>query len=255
MTLVSAEHHGRVLQVQMSAPPVNAFSNEFFDALEAALLDTRPETTAVLVGSSIDGIFAAGGDLPFMRRSDESTSTRYVRRCQEIYALLERPDHVTIVAIDGACLGGGLEFSLAADIRIASPASRLGLPEVSLGIVAGGGAIHRLVRAVGQGAARDLLLTGEPISATQAHDWGLVTRLADDPVSVGLALAHKVSLYSPEAITATKSLALAASTDDFDRGLGDELTAWVKVRRGFNAQEGLDAFSEKRAPRFEARRG
>lgn len=251
---VRVEHDHRVMHVRMDSPPVNAFSSTFFDSLHAALLDTRPETTAVLVSSTVERIFAAGGDLPFMAQADESTSTDYVRRCQEIYALLERRDYISIVAIDGACVGGGLEFSLAADVRIASARSRLGLPEISLGILAGAGAIHRIVRAMGQGAARDLLLSGEPVTAERAHDWGLVTRLAEDPVAAGLALAHKVADYSPEAIAATKSLALSASTDQFAQGLEDELSAWVEVRRSSNAQEGLNAFAEKRTPRFEARR-
>lgn len=255
MIPVSAEHHGRVLHVRMSSPPVNAFSTDFFDALQAALLDTRPETGAVVVSSALERIFAAGGDLPFMSRADEPTSTSYVRRCQEIYALLERPDYISIVAIDGACMGGGLEFSLAADVRIASPTSRLGLPEISLGIFAGGGAIHRIVRAIGQGAARDLLLTGEAISAMEAHDWGLVTRLDDAPVAAALALARKVASFSHEAVEATKALTLSAATDNFDEGLRNELAAWVRVRRGANAQEGLDAFTEKRSPTYEPRRG
>lgn len=162
MSLATAEHHGRVLHVRMSSPPVNAFSAAFFDSLQGALLDTRPKTGVVVVSSTVERIFASGGDIPFMAGADESTSEQYARRCQEIYGPLERPHYVSIVAIEGACLGGGLELSLAADVRIASPGSRLGLPEVSLGIFAGGGAIHRAVRALGQGAARDVLLTGEP---------------------------------------------------------------------------------------------
>ncbi|WP_275266162.1 enoyl-CoA hydratase/isomerase family protein [Nocardioides caldifontis] len=250
-----SEQLGRVLHVRMSSPPVNAFSDAFFDSLHAALLEVSPDTGAVVVTSAVDGVFAAGGDIRFMAAADAVTSERYVRRCQEIYGLLERPDHLSVVAIDGACLGGGLELALAADVRIASPSSRLGLPEVSLGILAGGGAIHRAVRALGQGAARDLLLTGEPVGGEHAHAWGLVTRLADDPVAEALALAEKVAAYSPEAVAATKALALSASTDELEAGLREELARWLEVRRGANAQEGLDAFAEKRAARFEARHG
>ncbi|WP_182481166.1 enoyl-CoA hydratase/isomerase family protein [Nocardioides immobilis] len=242
-----------MLHVRMSSPPVNAFSAAFFDDLHAVLASAGPEIGAVVISSTVERVFAAGGDIPFMARADEPTSENYVRRCQEVYGLLERPEVVSIMAIDGACLGGGLELSLAADIRIASPSSRLGLPEVSLGILAGGGAIHRLVRAVGQGVARDLLLTGEPISAKQAHMWGLVNRLAADPLAAALALAEKVGSFSPEAVGATKVLALSASTDEFEDGLRDELARWVEVRRGANAQEGLDAFAQRRAPRFERR--
>lgn len=253
MSLVTAEHHERMLHVRMSAPPVNAFSVAFFEELHAALRSARPETGAVVLSSSIDGIFAAGGDLPFMAAADEETSKRYVQWCQDLYAELENPAFVSIVAIDGACLGGGLEISLAADVRIASPRSRLGLPEASLGILAGGGAIHRLVRAVGQGVARDILLTGDHVSAEQAHHWGLVNRIADDPTAAALLLAERVAYFSPDAIAATKSLALDASTDDFVDGLNGELRQWLEVRREPNAQEGLDAFAEKRSPQFEPR--
>lgn len=253
MSLVTAEHHGRVLQVHLSSPPVNAFSLAMFDELHAAIRSARPETGALVLSSSVDGIFAAGGDLRYMAAADEAASKAYVQQCQDIYGELENPAFVSIVAIDGACLAGGLEISLAADVRIASPRSRLGLPEASLGILAGGGAIHRLARAVGQSVARDMLLTGEPVTAEQAHQWGLVNRLADDPVTSALVLAERVAQFSPAAVAATKSIAFDAPTDDFAEGLQTELALWLDVRREPNAQEGLNAFAEKRPAQFEPR--
>lgn len=241
------------MHVEMDSSPVNAFTVTLLEELRDAMLQAPRDTQVVVLSSRVDGIFAAGGDLKYMAAADEASSDRYVRLCQEVYGLLERPEHVSIVAIDGACLGGGLEIALAADIRVASPTSRMGLPEGSLGILAGGGAIHRLVRAVGQGVARDLLLVGEPISGTTAHEWGLVSRLDDDPLGEAMRLAEKVARHSPEAMAATKSLALTSSTDDFGQGLAEEHRRWLEVRRGLNAQEGLTAFAERRDPRFAAR--
>lgn len=251
--LVEVIHGEHFAEVRMSSPPVNAFSLAFFDELSCALREAMPGMGALVLTSAVDGIFAAGGDLPYMAQADEAESKRYVELCQEIYCLLESPDYVSIVAIDGACLGGGMEMSLAADVRIASPRSRLGLPEVSLGVLAGGGAIHRMVRAVGQSVARDLLLTGEAVSGATAMSWGLVTRLDEEPRTAALNLARRVGQFSPEAIAATKELALSASTDEMDHGLAAELNRWSEVRRGSNAQEGLDSFVEKRRPSFVAR--
>lgn len=110
-----------------------------------------------------------------------------------------------------------------------------------------------MVRAVGQSVARDLLLTGEAVSGPTAMSWGLVTRLDEEPRTAALNLARRVGQFSPEAIAATKELALSASTDEMDHGLAAELNRWSEVRRGSNAQEGLDSFVEKRRPSFVAR--
>ena len=250
MSGIVTRREGAVLHIVMASPPVNAFTVDFLEALRDAVRSAGPDVGAVVLSSSVDRIFAAGGDLRFMAGADERTSDRYVRLCQETYSAFEDPRFVSIAAIDGACLGGGLEAALGFDVRVASPASRLGLPEVTLGILAGGGAIHRIVRAVGQSVARDLLLTGEPVSATQAHDWGLVTRIADDPLAEATRIAGRVAALSPEAIAATKELALASTTDDLAVGLDDEHASWLEVRRRDNAQEGLTAFAERRSPRF-----
>jgi enoyl-CoA hydratase/carnithine racemase len=112
-----------------------------------------------------------------------------------------------------------------------------------------GGTVARLVRAVGQGVARDLLITGRTVEAPEALAWGLVTRLVPDPVAA-LELAASLAALSPEALAATKRLALGASQDSFAAGLAAELSLWRTVRAGANAQEGLSAFAEKRDVRF-----
>jgi enoyl-CoA hydratase/carnithine racemase len=241
---------GAILYITMSSPPVNAYSVEFLTALLSAVRSAEPGTGAVVLSSSADRVFAAGGDLKYMASIDERTSAEYVQLCQETYGAFEDPAFVSIAAIDGACLGGGLECALAFDVRVASPSSRLGLPEVTLGILAGGGAIHRLVRAVGQSVARDMLITGEPVSGDQAHQWGLVTRLVDDPLAEAVRIAERVAALAPEAVAATKELAFGASTDEMGPGLDKELARWLEVRRGANSQEGLSAFAERRVPQF-----
>lgn len=243
--------HGDAAEIVFDSPPVNAYSIPFLESVADAMTSLPSEVIAVVVTSSVDRIFAAGGDLKFMAAANRAVSDGYVTLVQETYSLFESTRYATIAAIDGACLGGGMELALACDIRIASRGARLGLPEVGLGIIAGGGAIHRLVRAVGQGIARDMLITGEPVGAEQAHSWGLVSRLVDaDAATAGRELAIRLAAGAPEAIRATKELAMAASTTDLATGLRNEYLAWMDVRTTFDAQEGLEAFAERRPPRY-----
>lgn len=252
--LIRVRRHGGAAELVFASPPVNAFSLAFLERFCDAVAGLGDDVGAVVLTSEVPRIFAAGGDLKHMAAADLAQSEQYVALVQRAYALMESPAFVSIAAIDGACLAGGFELALACDIRIASPGARVGLPEIGLGIFAGGGAIHRLVRAVGQGVARDLLLTGDPVPAEQALTWGLVSRIADDAAAAGRELARRIGDGPRQALAATKSLAMAASTDELDQGLADELARWLEVRAGADAQEGLDAFGERRPPRFGAAR-
>lgn len=252
MTDIHVEHRGGVAEIRMSRPPVNQFTSQFLQSLLAAV-QALPDTTRVVLLTSKLRVFAAGGDIKYMANAELDEQTRYVELCQTVYGSFEDVRWPTVAAIDGACLGGGLELALAFDIRIAAEGAVLGLPEVGLGILPGGGAVHRLVRALGQGVARDLLLTGRQISAAEAYSWGLVSRLTapGEAATAGRAVAEALAAGSPEAISAIKSLALGASEDQFATGLALELSEWRRVRGTRNAQEGLEAFRDKRAPSFE----
>lgn len=240
-----------VAEISMASPPVNQFSVELLEALDAAVASLPASTTAVVVTSQLDGIYAAGGDVTYMAAADLNESRAYVDLVQRVSQVFEQPEIISIAAIDGSCLGGGLELALACDIRMVTPGAVLGLPEATLGILASGGGIHRLVRAVGQGVARDMLLTGSRLSGADAHRWGLASRLVDgDVAGAARELAVTLAAYSPEAMAATKRLALRASTDGLEEGLRAEAESWIDVRAGANAQEGLSAFAEKRQPRF-----
>lgn len=253
--LVALRKERDAVEIVLASPPVNRFTVEFLEQLGAALRTAAESSTAVLIRSDVDGVFAAGGDLEYMAAAGPEESDEYVALCQEVYGLCEQPGLVTVAAIDGYCLAGGLELALACDIRLAKPKAVLGLPEVRLGILPAGGAIHRLVRAVGQGVARDMLLTGLRISGVEAHRWGLVSRLVEDDLAEeARSLTRTLENGAHQATSATKFLALQASNEDMTTGLGAESSAWSKVRASGNAQEGLSAFLEKRAPQFSRRR-
>lgn len=253
MSAVRVEWHGGVAEVVFNLAPVNQFSVAFLRSVHAAMSSLPADTRAVLVRSDLARVFAAGGDIPYMAAAPLDEQMRYVRLCQDVYASFEDTRYPTVAAIDGACLGGGLELALGCDIRVAGETARLGLPEVGLGILPGGGAIDRLVRAIGQGAARDLLLTGRSVSGREALAWGLVSRLSPDgqATTVAREIAMRLAQGAPEAISAIKALALSALDGTFAEGLSDEYQTWRRVRATANAQEGLTAFAEKRVPVFE----
>jgi enoyl-CoA hydratase/carnithine racemase len=233
---VRLEIRGEVAEIVFSCPPVNALSRQFIDDLNEAIDGIPTETGAVAVTSDVERIFMAGADIAFMSGASLEEGGEYLRSVQRTFRRIEKLDPPVVAGIDGATLGGGLEFALTCDIRIVSEQALLGLPEVTLGILAAAGGTQRLVRAIGQGVARDLLLSGRRISGAEAMSVGLASRLTE--------------AGAKEGVQASKRLALAASENSIEAGLNQEWSEWMQVRRSDNAQEGLTAFLEKREPRF-----
>jgi enoyl-CoA hydratase/carnithine racemase len=253
---IELERDDGVAHLRLCRPPVNQFDSQLLEQILAAVCGLGEETRALVVDSGVDGVFAAGGDIPWMASAPVAEQLEFLALCQDTYSAFERISCPSIAAIDGHCLGGGLELALACDIRVAAAGSSLGLPEAQIGLIAGAGGTQRLVRAIGQGVARDLLLTGRRISGTEAATLGLTSRLTADGAATAeaLAIARRVADGPAEAIAATKRLAVAASELPIVEGLGRERVEWEAVRGSASTQEGLDAFAEKRRPDFAAAR-
>lgn len=249
---IRVTHDDGLAHLVMDYAPVNQFNTGFLQEIGAAVAALGPETRALVVSSAVPGIFAAGGDLPWMAAATVAEQLPFVALCQDTYTAFERLACPAVVAIDGHCLGGGLEMSLCCDIRVVGESARLGLPEATIGLLAAAGGTQRLVRAVGQGVARDMLLTGLRITGAQAGAWGIASRVVPDgeaeatALRVGRALADGPA----EAIQATKRLAVAASELPLPDGLARERAEWEQARRSASTQEGLEAFAEKRRPDF-----
>lgn len=156
----------------------------------------------------------------------------------------------TVALLGAQCTGLALDLALCCDVRVAPADVVVSAATPTAGTPLTGSAVARLVRATGQGVARDMLITGRPVDAADALAWGLVTRLSASAATDALDLARTLAALSPEALAATKRLALGASEDSYEAGLAAELALWRTVREGANAQEGLSAFAEKRDPRF-----
>jgi len=249
---VRMRHDDGLTQLVLDRPPVNQFDAELLRRVGAAVQPLGPETRALVVSSAVPGMFAAGGDIPWMASASLAEQVPFVQLCQRTYSAFERLHCPVVVAIDGHCLGGGLELALCCDIRVAGRGAKLGQPEATIGLIAGAGGTQRLVRAVGQGVARDMLMTGLRITGEQAHAWGLVSRLTDDGEAEheALEIARRLAHGPAEAIQASKRLAVAASQLTLDEGLARERAEWETVRRSASTQEGLTAFAERRPPDY-----
>jgi enoyl-CoA hydratase/carnithine racemase len=231
-------------------------NRELREALLEALTHVRNDPTirvAILTGA--DGTFSAGADLKERAQGGganaATVATVIEARREESFARfpMEKP---TIAAIDGYCLAAGFELALTCDIRICTPSARFGLPEISRGFFPGGGGPQRLIRAVPQAIAMEMLLTGDPIDAQTAKQVGLVSRIVSPEALLATAqqLAQRIAGHAPLAIRAVKEVAAAALDETLEQSLrfGSALR-WI-IGQTEDAKEGPRAFAEHREARF-----
>lgn len=208
----------------------------------------------VLTGSEECNSFVAGADVEeFADRSAlEQREASKRPRVYERVADLEKP---VIARINGHCLGGGNELALASDVRYALAGSKLGQPEISLGIMPGGGATQRLPRLVGQGQARRLALSGEIIDADEAYEIGMVDGVfeEDDLDDAVYDLAAKMAAKSPVALEFTKKALNAADRTNLGQGIEYEAELFSHLFATRDKDEGIEAFLEDREPEWEGR--
>ena len=162
---------------------------------------------------------------------------------------IETAPVVTIAAVNAMALGGGCELAMACDLRIAAESAMFGQPEINLGIIPGFGGTQRLPRLVGEGRARELNLTGDPIPAEEAYALGLANRVVADEelFDAALAWARKLSEQAPLAVERIKRVSAAG---DIDAGIEREKEAFIEVFFSEDGREGVSAFVQKRKPQF-----
>jgi enoyl-CoA hydratase/carnithine racemase len=160
-----------------------------------------------------------------------------------------------VAAIHGYCLGGGLELAMACDIRVAAEDAQLGQPEIKLGLIPGGGGTQRLPRLVGHGRALYLNLTGDPISGTQAYEWGLVEKVVPraELLDAVLGIARTLAQRSPHSMAVIKELAAQTRDLPLAEGLRAEAQGFLRCIGSEDGAEGVMAFLEKREPQFTGR--
>ena len=255
---VSRERDGVAL-IHLNRPPANSYDRGFLDALDAAVDDVRWEGDirgAVMVSDLAPRFFSAGADINNFRNSTQQQRVMTVLHAQEILLKIERTPKIFVAAISGHALGGGLEIALACDFRFAAEGEyRLGLPEVTLGLLPGNGGTQRLTRLVGRARALDMMITNQQISASRALEIGLVERvfavdrLVEESVSYVANLAKGPTL----AIGNIKIAARLGADLPLEGALALEREAVWRLFMSDDAAEGLAAFSEKRPPKWTGR--
>ncbi len=257
---VTYEPRGRVALITLNRPEArNAVNGDVAEAMESAI-DRMEGDEAIWVGviqANTQGqdrpVFSAGADLKAISSGDAALlNTSRGGFAGFVYRERDKP---VIVAVDGLATAGGCEIVLAADLVVATTRSAFGLAEVKRNLIAGAGGLFRLPRAIGQAAAMEAILTGEPIPAPRAYDLGLVSRLVEpgEATEEALRLATQITAAAPLAVRASRKVVLAAQYEDDDtlKRMTDEV--FGDVLRSADTREGLDAFIEKRPPNWTAR--
>jgi len=199
--------------------------------------------------------FCAGANLKERRGWTEDDVRRWLTELHGALREVERCPKPWIAAINGLALGGGCELALACDLRVIDPAAQIGLTETKVGVIPGGGGTVRLARVVGIGRAKDLILTARRVEAQEALQMGLVNRIsaAGDSVSAAVALAHEVAANAPMALAAAKASVEEAWDLPIDAALERERQHYEKPLLSEDRLEGLQAFAEKRPPKWRGR--
>ena len=251
---VTQERDGVAL-IHLNRPPANSYDRQFIDDLNSAIDEVRFEESiaaAVLV-SDLPKFFSAGADINMFRSVSARTRAMTILHMHEVLRKIEHTPKVFIAAIGGHCLGGGLEIALANDFRFAAEGEyRIGVPEVTLGLLPGNGGTQRLPRLIGRQKAMELLLTGKPLDPKTAASLGVVDRLVAPDQLVPEAVAFAASLASGPrlAIGEIKLAAKEGLEMSLESALGLERGGIFRLFETADAKEGMTAFAEKRKPNW-----
>ena len=252
---VRLEKQDSVGHIVLDRPPANSYDRSFLDELDSAIEDARRDASvkAIVVRSANKRFFSAGADISVFAKGNLDAQSAFVVCANDAMGKFESTPKVVVAAINGHCLGGGLEIALCCDFRIAAEGSyRIGLPEVTLGLLPGTGGTQRLPRLIGRQKALDLMLTGRTLTPPEALAAGIV----DDVVPAGELLdrvitrARTYATGPTFAIGRIKQAAVQGFGMRLDEGLKLERQLLIDLFKSADAKEGVTAFVEKRKPSY-----
>ncbi|MEM6773848.1 MAG: enoyl-CoA hydratase [Pseudomonadota bacterium] len=248
------EIQGHTALVTVDNPAANTWDTQSLPALRDLVLDLNDQADvfALVVTGAGDRFFSAGADLKLFADGDSDAAAEMARLFGEAFETLADFRGVSIAAVNGFAMGGGLEVALACDIRIVEMQAKLALPEARVGLLPCAGGTQRLARLVGEGWAKRMILCNERIDATTAERIGL----AEEVVAPGgsraraLKLAEQASQQSPSAVSRCKRLIHSARNKAISDGLAAERDLFVELFSTADQREGVNAFLEKREPEW-----
>ena len=249
------EREGAVAVLTVNRPKVlNALNTQTLDELRRAILELKHDESvrAVILTGAGEKSFVAGADINELAVQSPTGGREHAIRGQHVFDLIEQMGKPVIAAINGYALGGGCELAMACTIRIAADTAKLGQPEINLGIIPGYAGTQRLARIVGKGRALELLLSGDQITAQEAHRLGLVNRLvpAADLMMEARKLAATLASKAPIATRYILDAVNKGLEMPFAQAQTFEATLFGLVASTEDMREGTAAFLEKRKPAF-----
>ncbi len=246
--LVGIERVGDVCVLTLRRPEkLNALSSAVERALDDALRSDEVRTSRAVVVTGEGRAFSAGADVTELRDATPASIAAYYRDTGDVYERFAALPQPTLAAIHGWCVGGGFELALAADFRIADETAVFRLPEVAIGIVPSSGGTHRLVRLLGPGRAKELVLLHESVDAGEARRLGVVTEVvaADEALDRALVLAERLALLPALAVSVAKQAIDAMAGAPRDAGILIERLAYASLAQTPEATDALDGFGSR----------
>ena len=252
---VDLSREGAIGFITLDKPPANSYDKRFMEELSAAVDEAGGDESikVVVIRSASKRFFSAGADVKAFTQNSTDGNMDMIELAHRGLGRIAEIPKVFIAQIEGHALGGGLEIALACDLRFgARGAYRLGVPEVTLGLLPGNGGTQRLPRLIGASRALDLMITGRQLSPGEAHAYGILNRLlpAGDIEAEVHAFGERLAAGATRAIGEIKLALHEGLAASLDEGLAGERRRIRDLFGSEDAREGLSAFVEKRKPEF-----
>lgn len=256
---VHLDVQGQIGYIKLNKPKLNLYDRDFISNLNDAIDEIRfnDDIKVAIMVSELPKVFSAGADIHMLKASQPNYKASFCLGAQETLAKIERTPKIFLAALSGHTVGGGLEIALATDLRFAAdtPGLQIGLPEVRLGVLPGTGGTQRLARLIGKTRALDLMITGRLLNPQEALDLGIVQYLypADELLDKVEEYANTILKSATKAIGLIKQAVVQGTEVHLDAGFFMERELQNRLFISQDAQEGLQAFIEKREPHFEGK--
>ncbi len=250
---------GHIGFIEMDDPPANTYTHEMMRQLDEAILDARfdADVEVIVLTGKGEKFFSAGANIAMLNAVTPEFKYMFCLHANETLSRLEQTPKLVIAALNGHCVGGGMEIAMAADIRIArKDAGKIGLPEVALGVLPGTGGTQRLARLVGKSRAIELMVTGKTFSYEQALDWGVISDIYEGSAE---EFREQITAYArefttpnkaPMAVGHIKRSVQSGAEIPLEAALGLERELQSLLFKSSDAKEGIAAYNEKRVAKF-----